>query len=87
MIPRNKGAIIAAIGALPYAPAPKAPRSFVPRHCPKVANHAPQVKNWRNIITDNFVVVPDPVCSLLMVLFYTTGSRPQRGEVGPSESY
>ena len=31
----------------------KSPSSLAPRHAPSVTNQAPQVKNWRNIITDS----------------------------------
>src|SRR5688572_21748745 len=39
-------------------------RPLVPRHCPSVTNHAPQMKNWRNIITDSLVRIVEVIVGL-----------------------
>jgi len=50
--PRNSGAMIAAIGALPYAAPMIEASPWLSRQAPRLTNHAPHTKNCRNIITD-----------------------------------
>src|SRR5688572_16013657 len=54
MSPTKNGEIIAATAVLPYARpiCVASNRSVCPRYVPRVANHAPQMKYWRNIIAE-----------------------------------
>src|SRR4030095_15229250 len=57
MMPRKNGETSAAIAVAPYASpicAPEKPR-VCPRYVPIVTNHDPQMKYWRNIITESFM--------------------------------
>ena len=57
--PINKGAIIAPQDWVEKAiavSAPEAPR-LLPKKVPKVTNQPPQIKNWRNIIKESWILV------------------------------
>lgn len=71
MSPKKRGAKMAAMGALSYAPPMMVPRSFVPRASARLTNHDPQAKNWRNIMMESLVrmLLFANVVSAVMILW------------------
>ncbi len=53
--PRKSGAMIAAMGTAPKASPMISLRLLDDKAKPSVVNHAPQTKNWRNIIMDSLI--------------------------------
>ncbi len=49
--------------------APVAPKLF-PRKVPRVTNQPPQIKNWRNIIRDNWILVDEFILVVYCLWLY-----------------